>query len=110
LFLVDPPEGFLLPAGVPMVKVTDFGLVSSSAEPESARLTRIGTSLGTPVYMAPEQFSDPQVDSRADIYALGASVYHMLAGRPPFAGESLWQIMSAKMQGEISDLDRVATP
>jgi eukaryotic-like serine/threonine-protein kinase len=110
LFLVKPPEGFALPAGVPMVKVTDFGLVLSLGDAESMRLTKAGTSLGTPTYMAPEQFSDPHVDLRADIYALGATVYHMLAGQPPFDGDSTWKVMSAKMQGELTELDRIASP
>jgi hypothetical protein len=110
LFLVPPPGGFALPAGVPMVKVTDFGLVLSLGDAESMRLTKAGTSLGTPTYMAPEQFSDPHVDLRADIYALGATVYHMLAGQPPFDGDSTWKVMSAKMQGELAELDRIALP
>jgi hypothetical protein len=110
LFLVTRPEGFALPAGVPMVKVTDFGLVLSQGDAESVRLTKAGTSLGTPSYMAPEQFSDPHVDLRADIYALGATVYHMLAGEPPFDGESTWKVMSAKMQGGLAELDRIASP
>jgi hypothetical protein len=93
-----------------MVKVTDFGLVLSLGDSESMRLTKAGTSLGTPTYMAPEQFSDPHVDLRADIYALGATVYHMLAGQPPFDGDSTWKIMSAKMQGEPAKLDRIASP
>jgi hypothetical protein len=110
LFLVAAPEGFALPVGVPMVKVTDFGLVLSSGDAESMRLTKAGTSLGTPIYMAPEQFSDPHVDLRADIYALGATIYHMLAGQPPFDGDSTWKVMSAKMQGELAELDRIASP
>jgi hypothetical protein len=109
LFLVKPPEGFALPAGVPMVKVTDFGLVLSLGDAESMRLTKAGTSLGTPTYMAPEQFSDPHVDLRADIYALGATVYHMVAGQPPFDGDSAWKVMSAKMQGGLAELDQVAS-
>src|SRR5262249_30580092 len=110
LFLVVPPEGFSLPAGVPMVKVTDFGLVLSLGDAESMRLTKAGTSLGTPTYMAPEQFSDPHVDLRADIYALGATVYHMMAGQPPFDGDTTWKVMSAKMQGDLAELDRIASP
>jgi hypothetical protein len=109
LFLVAPPEGFVLPQGVPMVKITDFGLVLTGHETESMRLTRAGTSLGTPVYMAPEQFSDPAVDLRADIYALGATVYHMLAGQPPFSGDTVWQIMSAKMRGQLPALPPIVS-
>lgn len=110
MFLVPPPPGFALPAGVPMVKITDFGLVLHTAEVSEPRLTMAGMSLGTPTYMAPEQFADPAVDSRADIYALGATVYHMLAGRPPFEAATVWEIMSRKAKGEIPDVEAVASP
>jgi serine/threonine protein kinase len=104
LLLVEPPPGFALPTGLPMVKITDFGLVLQAGMESAPRLTMAGTSLGTPAYMAPEQIANPAVDCRADIYALGATVYHMISGRPPFAGETIWQTMTAKMKGELPDL------
>jgi eukaryotic-like serine/threonine-protein kinase len=110
LLLVKPPAGFELPAGLPMVKITDFGLVLLEHDIQNTRLTRAGASLGTPAYMAPEQFSNSGVDFRADIYALGATVYHMLTGKMPFAGETVWQIMSQKMKGELGDLAAIASP
>ena len=98
LFLVAPPTGYPLPPGVPMVKVTDFGLALDldAAAKGDHRLTRAGTVVGTPIYMAPEQFTDPDIDSRADIYALGATVHHMLNGTAPFDGKSIWEVMSKK--------------
>jgi formylglycine-generating enzyme required for sulfatase activity/dienelactone hydrolase len=74
--------------------VVDFGVAKAmSALKESLHeqpgetLTQVGTSIGTPAYMAPEQAAgDPHVDHRADIYALGIVAYEMLAGRPPFTG------------------------
>src|SRR5262249_2458126 len=69
LFLVEPPAGSTLPAGVPGVKVTDFGLALLASDPSpGGRLTQAGSLLGTPAYMAPEQFGGSSVDSRADIY------------------------------------------
>lgn len=97
LFLVPPPTGFPLPDGVPMVKVTDFGLaltVRGSGDADPAR-TGAGVFLGTPVYMAPEQFAGP-VDRRADIYSLGATVYQMLTGRFPFTGRTVPEVLRQK--------------
>lgn len=97
LFLVTAPTGFPLPPGVPMVKVTDFGLALSRAPGEAdQRQTAAGVLLGTPVYMAPEQFAGSDVDARADIYSLGATVYHCLAGRTPFDGRTVFEVMMKK--------------
>ncbi|MEP7066577.1 MAG: protein kinase [Gemmatimonadota bacterium] len=77
--------------------VTDFGVAKAmSAATGGSSLTSIGVALGTPAYMAPEQAAaDPHVDHRADLYALGAMAYEMLAGRPPFAGMSPQQVLAA---------------
>ena len=104
LFLVPMPTGFGLPADLPLVKVTDFGLALTRRESESVtddRLTAAGMVLGTPAYMAPEQFKTPDVDLRADIYSLGATVYHALTGKPPFPGETVWDVMMKKVQGTV---------
>lgn len=106
LFLVTPPEGFPLPAGLPLVKITDFGLALLQNESqEASRLTLAGSTLGTPHYMAPEQIGSPDVDLRADIYALGATAYHALSGQPPFGGATLPQIFAKKYSGELPPLD-----
>ncbi len=65
------------------VKVLDFGI---AAAPRAQRLTQPGEVLGTPYYMAPEQWAGGDVDARTDVYALGTMVYEMLTGRPPFDG------------------------
>jgi eukaryotic-like serine/threonine-protein kinase len=67
------------------VKIIDFGLARL---PHLERMTATGLILGTPEYMAPEQVRGRSVDTRTDIYALGALIYHGLVGRPPFVGES----------------------
>jgi len=100
LLLVEPPAGFPLPPGLPLVKITDFGLALLARELESdRRLTVTNMAVGSPHYMAPEQLTGERVDHRADIYALGCTVFHMLTGQPPFEG-SLAQIVAQKMGGE----------
>jgi serine/threonine protein kinase len=66
------------------LKVTDFGI----ARIESVVHTQITSTVGTPGYMAPEQYSGENVDHRVDIFASGALLYHMLVGRPPFQGSA----------------------
>jgi tetratricopeptide (TPR) repeat protein/tRNA A-37 threonylcarbamoyl transferase component Bud32 len=77
--------------------VMDFGVakaVSDAADREG--LTTVGMTLGTPAYMAPEQaVADPNIDNRADIYALGVMGYEMLCGRTPFDGRSPQQVLAA---------------
>jgi eukaryotic-like serine/threonine-protein kinase len=68
-----------------MIKIIDFGLATTAV---GDGLTATGAILGTPHYMAPEQLRGRPVDARTDIYALGALAYHLLCGRPPFAGEN----------------------
>jgi len=76
-----------------IVKVLDFGLVA--AVPEAASGPVEQTSLaGTPLYMAPEQAKGGAIDLRADIYALGATLYHLVAGRPPFVADSVDELLS----------------
>lgn len=83
------PGNILLTAdGQP--KVGDFGLARLADS--SVELTRTGATLGTPLYMAPEQVAGKEVSSRTDVYALGAILYQTLAGRPPHAGTSVAEL------------------
>ncbi len=77
--------------------VTDFGVSKAlSNATGGSDMTSIGVALGTPAYMAPEQAAaDPTMDHRADIYALGVLAYELLAGRPPFSGNTAQQVMAA---------------
>ena len=93
------------------VKVADYGLarVLLSDDPQ---LTRAGTTLGTPMYMSPEQIQEGKVDIRSDLYSLGVTLFHMLAGRPPFTGETPLALAMQHVQAEppnISEL-RVGLP
>src|SRR5262245_42198704 len=66
------------------VKVADFGLSRVLSENQPANnLTQTGTTMGTPLYMSPEQVEGKPLDHRTDIYSLGVTCYHMLAGQPP---------------------------
>jgi len=82
------PENILLHEGQPMV--LDFGIALAVTQAGGNRLTETGIALGTPAYMSPEQaVGDPDVDFRADIYALGCVLYEMLAGEPPFTAPNV---------------------
>jgi formylglycine-generating enzyme required for sulfatase activity/predicted Ser/Thr protein kinase len=91
----------LLVAADGSVKVADFGLASAQAAgADSARLTKSGMILGTAHYMPPEQARGQTLDARADVYALGATLYECLVSAPPFAGESVFEVLSALMREE----------
>ncbi|HEX3598524.1 MAG TPA: serine/threonine-protein kinase [Lacipirellulaceae bacterium] len=80
------PENIML-ARSGEVKVADFGLARVQGD-GGANLTQVGVTMGTPLYMSPEQIEGRSLDSRSDIYSLGVTAYHMLAGQPPFTGDS----------------------
>jgi tetratricopeptide (TPR) repeat protein len=89
------PENVLLTAKHAVV--TDFGVAKAvSASTDEVSLTSLGVALGTPAYMSPEQAAaNPNVDHRADLYAVGALAYEMLCGRPPFSGTNAQAILAA---------------
>ncbi len=109
LILTDAPAGYDLPPGVPLVKIADFGLARLSAQADAeedvTRLTMTGAALGTPMFCAPEQLSGDPVDHRADIYALGATLVNMLAGKPPLKETSVSKLITAKLTGKKYDAD-----
>jgi formylglycine-generating enzyme required for sulfatase activity/tRNA A-37 threonylcarbamoyl transferase component Bud32 len=103
----------------PLVKVLDFGLARFQAGgsdieahvPGSTPLTREGHVVGTPEFMAPEQACNTgRTDIRSDIYSLGCTFYCLLAGRPPFAGPSLLEIMVQHLQSPLPPLTRPDVP
>ncbi|HJU64490.1 MAG TPA: serine/threonine-protein kinase, partial [Gemmatimonadaceae bacterium] len=94
------PDNVLLSGGSAVV--TDFGIAkaisSARAEGEGGTLTMVGTSLGTPSYMAPEQVAaDPSADHRADMYAYGVMAYEILTGKTPFHGRSPQALLTAHL-------------
>jgi eukaryotic-like serine/threonine-protein kinase len=103
------PENLLL-TGEGQVLVADFGIARALAGGQDTALTETGTSIGTPAYMSPEQASGERVlDGRTDIYSLGAVLYEMLAGEPPFTGPTAQAIIAKRFTGEIPGL-RKARP
>ena len=94
------PDNVLLSGGTAVV--TDFGIAkalsASRNRGEGETLTALGTSIGTPAYMAPEQAAgDPDVDHRADIYALGCMAFELVTGKPPFHGRTPARVLGAHM-------------
>ena len=83
---IKPENIMLTPGGE--VKVADFGLARLTREGAANDLTQIGITLGTPLYMSPEQVEGKPLDPRSDIYSFGVTCYHMLSGAPPFGGET----------------------
>jgi serine/threonine protein kinase len=84
------PGNILLEAAHDNVKLTDFGLARVA---DDVRLTRTGSVSGTPLYMAPEQAMGKESDERSDLFSLGATLYEMCAGQPPFGGGSALAIL-----------------
>jgi len=94
------PDNVLLSGGSAVV--TDFGIAkalsAARTDAPGGTLTQIGTSIGTPAYMSPEQAAaDPATDHRADIYSFGCLAYEMIAGRPPFTAKSPQKLLAAQM-------------
>jgi serine/threonine protein kinase len=81
----DVKPANILADGRGLVKLADFGIAKLLGGPQSVSLTRTGEGLGTLLYVAPEQAEDAKhVTKSVDIYSLGATLFHLLAGRPPF--------------------------
>src|SRR6185295_12307292 len=90
--------------------VTDFGIAkaleSSLVASTATTLTQIGSTIGTPVYMAPEQASaDPEIDHRADLYSFGVLAYELLSGAPPFSGRNAQALFAAHLTQQPTPLD-----
>ncbi|MGD2120715.1 MAG: serine/threonine-protein kinase [Gemmatimonadota bacterium] len=100
------PANIMLEAG--QAVLADFGVAHAVVEAGGDRLTRTGTSLGTPSYMSPEQASgEESLDARSDIYSLGCVLYEMLAGEPPFTGPSPAAVLARQVQERLPSLDVV---
>jgi len=105
---LKPSNVFLTPHNV---KLLDFGLARPEPEPSlhsAASLTHPGTMLGTPSYMAPEQVTCEVVDSRCDLFAAGAILFELLAGRRAFGGQTFVDIMHATLHEQPPAL--IGTP
>lgn len=104
VFLVDEPDGST------SVKVLDFGVAKFTDSTDEASLTQSGAIVGTPLYMAPEQFlAEREVDGRADVWAVGATLFQMLTDRPVHLTTSA-TAAAAKVVSEPAPLVRSIRP
>jgi eukaryotic-like serine/threonine-protein kinase len=100
---IKPQNLLLRDDGV--LKVADFGIARAA---ETTALTQIGTVLGTAAYLSPEQALGEEVTAAADVYALGAVLYELLTGRPPYTFESLADLAEQQRSGTIAPLSELA--
>lgn len=100
------PENILL-ATNGEVKVADFGLARVVEAGEKNQLTQVGITMGTPLYMSPEQVEGNAVDPRSDLYSFGVTCYEMLAGRPPFEGETPLSVAVQHLKKEAEPLKNI---
>ena len=96
---LTPGNILLDEAGLP--RLMDFGLVALSEH--TLNLTRSGMTLGTPVYMSPEQAKGTGVDARSDLYGLGAVLYRVACGSPPFVGDSDQSVLYQHVYEAVRD-------
>jgi serine/threonine protein kinase len=98
------PQNLLL-RGDGMLKVADFGIARAA---EATALTQAGTVLGTAAYLSPEQAAGEEVTSATDVYSLGAVLYELLTGRPPYELESLAALAQLQAAGTIEPVRELA--
>ena len=102
---VKPENIMITPGGE--VKVADFGLARVARDGEALNLTQVGITMGTPLYMSPEQVEGRPVDPRSDLYSFGVTCYHMLAGHPPFDGPTALNVAVQHLKTEPKRLEVV---
>jgi eukaryotic-like serine/threonine-protein kinase len=88
-------------------KVADFGLAQLTQQGERINLTQVGVTLGTPLYMSPEQVNGSKLDHRSDIYSFGVTCYHMLTGSPPFRRETALSVAVQHLKEVAEPLERL---
>ena len=101
---IKPDNAMITKAGV--VKLTDLGLARSAGQ--DSTLTITGVVMGSPAYISPEQATgEKNLDTRSDIYSLGATLYHMLTGQVPYTGETPLHVMLKHMNDPLPDVRKV---
>jgi len=109
---LKPDNIILVPrsGGTEQVKILDFGIAKELGPADQAEmLTRPGTTLGTPEYMAPEQAAGQPADARSDVYATGVLLYEILCGEPPHTGANAKEVLLKKLQEPIEPIDQRRT-
>jgi len=97
------PENILLPTSGTGPKVVDFGVakLTNKGTGDGSTLSVVGTIVGTPAYMSPEQLRGEAVDARADVFSLGVMAYEMLTAQKPYSGASLFDIGMRQVEGKV---------
>lgn len=104
---VKPKNILMTPEGV--AKLTDMGLARAQDDKEAAE-SEAGKAYGTPYYISPEQIrGDIDIDHRADIYSLGATMYHLVTGRPPFEADTPAAVMHKHLKAPLTPPDHINT-
>src|SRR5688572_28592536 len=104
---VKPKNILMTPEGV--AKLSDMGLARATDDKEAAE-SEAGKAYGTPYYISPEQIrGDVDIDHRADIYSLGATMYHLVTGRPPFEADTPAAVMHKHLKQPLVPADHVNT-
>jgi tRNA A-37 threonylcarbamoyl transferase component Bud32 len=106
------PENILVETredGSRLAKILDFGIAhvipqATALEPHSRELTRVGTVMGTPGYMSPEQAVGDKIDHRTDLYALGVVLWECIAGRPLWDGPDITSIIGQQLRDDVPRL------
>ena len=89
------------------VKVADFGLAQLTTREDDVSLTQQGMTLGTPLYMSPEQVTGSELDHRSDLYSFGVTCFHLLTGNPPFRGQTAMQIAVQHVRNDAPDIKSI---
>lgn len=104
---VKPANIILTPEGV--AKLADLGMARETDDEKLSEAER-GLTLGTPYYIAPEQIGGRlEADGRADVYSLGATLYHMVTGQPPFPGNTVKEVLRAHIHQPLTPPDHIDT-
>jgi serine/threonine-protein kinase len=104
---IKPANIILTAEGI--VKLADLGMAREKSDEEVARAEK-GMTIGTPYYIAPEQIHGwEDIDGRADIYSLGATLYHMVTGQPPYPGTKVDDVLRAHLDNELTPPDHLNT-
>ena len=81
----------------------DFGIARLANPPKGKSLTEVGTSIGTPDYMSPEQLAGAELDARSDLYSAGVVLFECVTGRVPFEAETTWALVAKHLEEQPPD-------
>ena len=100
---IKPENIMLTPEGE--VKVADFGLARVAGDTQATELTQVGMTMGTPLYMSPEQVEGKPLDGRSDLYSFGVTCYQMFTGNPPFVADTALGVAVQHLKREPAALE-----